>query len=358
MTGCSESRWIKPGTSGSPDTLYPRISPSHRTRRNRPTRETTAAGTATSWWSDAFVTEIGASHTIVFSTFLGGSSADWAGGVAADGLGGIIIAGSTTSADFPVSPGAYQHKYGGTDILAAPAGDAIIARFGGSTVSAPTPSISQVANCGQLCRGGGGAGRSGVHRGLFDRADNLGWRRARLQRESNGSLVAGTQFLFDGVPGPIVYVSSTQSVVLVPYEVAEAGITTQLVAVYNGAKSPAVAVPVTASLPGIFSAQASGTGPAAVINSDGSFNSATNPAARGSSVAFFVTGEGQTTPAGIDGSVTASVIPPARQVSVSIGGVSTTNFQVLGEGPGEVAGVLQINVTIPSNAVTERALCP
>jgi uncharacterized protein (TIGR03437 family) len=138
-------------------------------------------------------------------------------------------------------------------------------------------------------------------------------------------------------------------VVLVPYEVA-GKTTTQLVAVFNGAKSPAVPVSVTPSLPGIFSAQASGSGPAAVINSDGTFNSSTNPAARGSSVAFFVTGEGQTTPAGIDGSVTASVIQPALPVSVSIGGVSTTNFQFLGEAPGEVAGVLQINVTIPSNA--------
>ena len=74
------------------------------------------------------------------------------------------------------------------------------------------------------------------------------------------------------------------------------------------------------------------------------------PRPRGSSVAFYVTGEGQTIPAGADGSVTSIIIPPALPVSVSIGGVTTTNFQFLGEAPGEVAGVLQINVTIPTTA--------
>jgi uncharacterized protein (TIGR03437 family) len=138
-------------------------------------------------------------------------------------------------------------------------------------------------------------------------------------------------------------------VVIVPYEVA-GKTSTQLVAVFNSAMSAPVTVPVAPSLPGIFSLESSGSGPAVVINPDGSINSATNPAPRGSSVAFFVTGEGQTTPAGIDGSVTASLIQPVLSVSVSFGGVSSTNFQYLAEAPGEVAGVLQINVTIPSNA--------
>jgi uncharacterized protein (TIGR03437 family) len=69
-------------------------------------------------------------------------------------------------------------------------------------------------------------------------------------------------------------------------------------------------------------------------------------------IAFFVTGEGQTTPAGVDGSVTASLIQPVLPVLVSIGGITATSFQYLGEAPGEVAGVLQINVTIPTSAPT------
>jgi uncharacterized protein (TIGR03437 family) len=295
---------------------------------------------------DAFLTGIGPSHTIIFSTFLGGSSADWAGGVAVDGQGGVIIAGSTSSTNFPATQGAYQTNYGGTDILAAPAGDAIIARFGAA--AAPVPSIAGFANAASYVGGSVAPGEAVYIAGSLIGPATL----AGAALDSTGkvsSLIAGTQFLFDGVAAPIVYVSSTQSVVMVPYEVAGKS-STQLVAVYDGAMSAPVTVPVTPSLPGIFSLESSGSGPAVVINSDGSFNSAGNPATRGTSVAFFVTGEGQTTPAGIDGGVTGSLIQPLLPVSVSFGGVSSTDFQFLGEAPGEVAGVLQINVTIPTNA--------
>jgi uncharacterized protein (TIGR03437 family) len=297
---------------------------------------------------DAFLTEIGTSHTIEFSTFLGGSSADWATGLAIDGLGGVIIAGGTTSNNFPFTPGAYQTTYGGTDLSTLPVGDALIARFTGAAVSVPVPSIGGIVNAASYV-GGSVAPGEAVYIGgsLIGPAALAG---AELNAAGKvSSLVAGTQFLFDGVAAPIVYVSSTQSVVIVPYEVA-GKTSTQLVAMFNGAMSAPVTVPVTPSLPGIFSAEASGSGPAVVINPDGTLNSAGNPAPRGSSVAFFVTGEGQTTPAGIDGSVTASLIPPVLPVSVSFGNVSSTNFQFLGEAPSEVAGVLQINVTIPSNA--------
>src|SRR6516225_2971145 len=64
------------------------------------------------------------------------------------------------------------------------------------------------------------------------------------------SLIAGTQFLFNGVAAPIVYVSAKQSSVIVPYEVASAS-TAQIVAVYNGAVSVPITVPVVAALPGI-----------------------------------------------------------------------------------------------------------
>lgn len=306
------------------------------------------SGNANFLVGDAFLTEIGTSHTIVFSTFLGGSSADWAGGVAIDGQGGVIIAGGTSSTNFPASQGAYQAKYGGTDIAAAPLGDVIIARFGGAAVSAPVPSIAGFANAASYVGGSVAPGEAVYIAGSLIGPANL----AGAELNSTGqvsSLVAGTQFLFDGVAAPIVYVSSTQSVVIVPYEVA-GKTSAQLVAIFNNAMSAPVTVPVTPSLPGIFSAEASGSGPAVVINPDGTLNSVGNPAARGSSIAFFVTGEGQTTPAGIDGSVTASIIQPVLPVSVSFGGVSTTAFQFLGEAPGEVAGVLQINVTIPSNA--------
>jgi Beta-propeller repeat len=58
---------------------------------------------------DAFVTKINAAGSaILYSTFLGGILAQAANGVAVDMAGNAYVAGSTTSADFPVTPGAFD----------------------------------------------------------------------------------------------------------------------------------------------------------------------------------------------------------------------------------------------------------
>ncbi len=62
---------------------------------------------------DGFVSEVNSAGTgLVFSTFLGGSSYDYAAGVAIDTTG-IYVSGNTTSTDFPVTAGAAQTKFGG-----------------------------------------------------------------------------------------------------------------------------------------------------------------------------------------------------------------------------------------------------
>jgi uncharacterized protein (TIGR03437 family) len=231
-----------------------------------------------------------------------------------------------------------------------PVGDALIARFGGAALG-PAPSIAGVSNTASYVGGAVAPGEAILIAGALIGPSTI--QGAALDSTGKvSSLVAGTRFLFDGVAAPIVYVSSSYSSVIVPYEVA-GKTSTQLVAVYNGVSSAPVAVAVKAALPGIFSSDASGSGTAAIINlADGSRNSPQNPAARGSSIAFYVTGEGQTVPPGVDGSVTASLIQPALSVLVGIGGITATNVPYLGEAPGEVAGVLQINVQIPMSAPT------
>lgn len=58
---------------------------------------------------DAFVTKFSASGSaLVYSTYLGGSSSDYAYGVAVDAGRNVYITGQTFSADFPVTPNAYQ----------------------------------------------------------------------------------------------------------------------------------------------------------------------------------------------------------------------------------------------------------
>lgn len=68
---------------------------------------------------DAFLARLSADGaTLVYSTYLGGSNVDVAHGVAAAGDGDVVLTGSTSSADFPTTPHAYDTTYnGGGDIF-------------------------------------------------------------------------------------------------------------------------------------------------------------------------------------------------------------------------------------------------
>jgi uncharacterized protein (TIGR03437 family) len=69
-----------------------------------------------------------------------------------------------------------------------------------------------------------------------------------------------------------------------------------------------------------------------------------------------MTGEGQTTPQPVTGAITTANLPapqvtptPVQPVQVWIGGQPAL-YTYAGEAPGMVAGVMQLNVQIPSNA--------
>lgn len=57
---------------------------------------------------DAFVTKLDPSGKIVYSTYVGGSGADVASGIAVDAQGNAYVAGTTSSSNFPVTAGAFQ----------------------------------------------------------------------------------------------------------------------------------------------------------------------------------------------------------------------------------------------------------
>lgn len=160
--------------------------------------------------------------------------------------------------------------------------------------------------------------------------------------------LGSSQVLFDGTPAPLLYTSSGQVSAIVPYAVN--GKTGTQIQVKNGSNlSAAVAVPVTPSAPSLFSLDASGAGPGAILNSDLSVNSASKPAAPGSIVVLYATGEGQTSPAGVDGLLANGPTYPAPvlPVSVTIGGVNAPVLYA-GAAPTFVAGVMQINVRVPN----------
>ena len=166
----------------------------------------------------------------------------------------------------------------------------------------------------------------------------------------------GVRVWFDGIAAPILYAGAGQVNVVAPYAIAgEASTSVQVE--YLGAFSPSVSVPVLPAQPGIFSLNASGAGPAAVLNQDYSVNSATHPAAPGNAIMIFATGEGATSPANTDGLVALAASPgqPPPSVTVEIGGQAAT-VSYAGNAPGLVEGALQVNATVPATVTPGSAV--
>ena len=170
------------------------------------------------------------------------------------------------------------------------------------------------------------------------------------------NLLAGVRVWFDGIASPILYASAGQVNVVAPYAIG-AETSTSVRVEYLGAFSPAVSVLVLPAQPGIFTLNGQGTGPAAVLNQDGTVNSTGNPAARGDSIMIFATGQGATSPAGVDGllAVAASPGQSPLPVTVQIGG-QTEAASYAGNAPYLVAGALQVNAVVPTTVAPGSAV--
>lgn len=171
-----------------------------------------------------------------------------------------------------------------------------------------------------------------------------------MQLDSTGAvttMIGNTQVLFDGAPAPMVWAGASQVNAIVPFGVS--GPVTQVQVQYQGQPSVTVPMAVWPAHPAVFTLDGSGAGQAIMVNQDGSINSAQTPAPARSVVVFYATGVGQFSPAGVDGYVvSADNLPtPVLPVSVKIGGVDAKVLYA-GGAPGDVEGVVQINVQVPN----------
>ena len=154
---------------------------------------------------------------------------------------------------------------------------------------------------------------------------------------------------------PVVYTSANQVAVVVPFGIN--GSLSQLYVQWQNVTSAPFNLSVASQIPAIFTLNGSGTGQAAAINNkDGSINGAAHPAKVGDYVQLYITGAGQTNPAGTDGLINVGAGPvPIGAVTVTIGGQNATvNFA--GGAPGAVAGVIQVNAQIPSGITVGGAV--
>ncbi len=164
----------------------------------------------------------------------------------------------------------------------------------------------------------------------------------------------GTSVTFNGTAAPILYASASDTSVIVPYELAGSS-TANVVVTFNGNKTAAFSANVAATAPGLFTFNESGTGEVVAFNSDTTLNSSTNAATRGTPVLLYATGEGQTDPAGTDGTIIGEFVRvPVAPVSLTIGGATATVVYA-GSAVGNVAGVMEIEAIVPQNSTTGAA---
>jgi uncharacterized protein (TIGR03437 family) len=218
------------------------------------------------------------------------------------------------------------------------------------TVTAPLPVISKITNAASYATGPISPGEIITIFGTaIGPATGTG-----LALDQNGNVATtsgGVQVLFNGIAAPMVYASSTQVSAVVPYAIAQIASPSVYIR-YGNQSSNGLSPGSATTAPGIFSANSSGTGPGAILNQDYSVNAPGNPAAKGSVVSVYMTGEGQTSPGGSTGKVTTAPYPvPLLPVAVLVDGQPAT-YQFAGEAPGFVSGVMQLNVVIPASART------
>ena len=222
-------------------------------------------------------------------------------------------------------------------------------------VSAPLPIIRSVVNAASYATGPVSPGEMVT---VFGTALGPATAASATMDPATGKLatnIGGVQVLFDGTPAPMIYAASGQVSAVVPYEMAPTPNPSVWIQ-YLGQTSTAYQLTLAATAPGLFTRNSSGSGTGAILNQDNSPNGPAHPAAKGSIVQVFMTGEGQTSPPSVTGAITTATLPPPQvtpapvlPVTLFINGQAVL-YTYAGEAPGMVAGTMQLNVQIPSSA--------
>jgi uncharacterized protein (TIGR03437 family) len=287
---------------------------------------------------------------LLFATGVGSGQLDamTTGGLAIDASGNLYVAGNNLGRDLITTPGAFE--------TTNPASNPNCCTHGFVAKIAPTtaPQITvrrssvDVFNAATFQTGG-------IAPNEFITLKGTGLGPATGVSSAMTTQLAGSSVSIGGTAAYLTYAQDGQVNVLVPFGVSGLQNTTIEVQ-FNGVKGNTVTIPVAASSPGIFT-QAYGPGQAWMVNQDGTFNSASNPALRNTYVAFWLTGQGLVNTTLTDGTQPPGPSYPAPMlpVSVSLGGVAVPAANLAFDGL-VYSGEVQINLLIPANAPTGNAV--
>jgi uncharacterized protein (TIGR03437 family) len=225
-----------------------------------------------------------------------------------------------------------------------------IRRFTGSGPANP-PAISQngIVNAASYT---GGAAAVGEVVAIF--GSNFGASGLQVNSAVNNSIpyeLGRTRVLFNNFPAAITAATPDQINVFVPYALGAAKSANVVVQVDDVPSAP-MTIALAQTAPGLFTLDSSGSGPGVILNQDGSINTSANPAAPGSIISLFGTGEGAVAPQLNDGWLVISppFSTPLNPVSVAIGGLPAT-IVYAGDAPSLPTGVFEIYATIPLNVI-------
>jgi uncharacterized protein (TIGR03437 family) len=260
------------------------------------------------------------------------NSADLSGSLALDPEGGVYLTQASLGSVFFPSAGAMQTAFGGGTY------DTTLVKI--DFTNAPSVWIAAILNAAGL--------RSGTpsYFPVFDVAPG------EIISIFGSGFDNTTRVLFDGTPVTVLYAASGQINAVVPFGVK--GPATNITLQGAGQTFGPGTMNVLAAVPAIFTDDSSGKGQAAILNQDGSVNSASNPAARGSVISVFMTGAGRMTPPQADGSLG----PMAPPFPATVLGAGCNLGQVLysGAAPGLIAGAVQVNVQLSPSAGTGNSV--
>lgn len=164
--------------------------------------------------------------------------------------------------------------------------------------------------------------------------------------------LGGIQVTVAGIPAPLLYVSPSQINFQVPGATPVGGLEEiQVLIPSTGQVLASWLFRIDAVSPGLFTADASGTGQVAALNQDNSVNNGSHPAKAGTYISLFGTGQGVVSGMPPDGEPAPSgtlINAPVPNVFINGFQVPSSGVQFSGLAPGFV-GLWQINAMIPAN---------